>query len=220
MDTRWIAKAAFYELLAKTFSQTTREFAEFVKTGEYAAALEEVATACAITPEAIDKAMAALEEAGYEAMDNEELFHHLRRAYTRLFIGGPRPLVSPFAGVWWAKERGVGALLMVNKESLAVEDFMKDCGITKRTDANEPTDSLNSELEFMQYLSSAIASEGEGSCPARLCGGKAREAYEDFYDKHLHWFVSNAAEGLAQHSDCAVYTAASHILGALPKTAL
>ncbi|MDR2109498.1 MAG: molecular chaperone TorD family protein [Coriobacteriales bacterium] len=235
----WINKAALYELLAQSFLLVTRELTEALANGEYAEALAEIGGANQLDAVVLKEAVEEL--AVYRGRDTDELFHELRVEYTHLFVGAPEPAVSPFAGVWWARNAGVQPLLFVNKESMAVERFMRSCGIGSREGTNEPLDHLGSELEFLQYLcllradavaapaasepTTAVAvvepgaaASAEPSAPA--APAVPAQAYEDFYAVHFSTWVFEFAAKTVKEARVPFYRLAARALGALPATPL
>jgi TorA maturation chaperone TorD len=214
MNDTWLNKAALYEILALAFLLTQRELAEALASGGYAEALGEIATANGLNVAATTQAFEEL--VSYQDHDADELFHKLRCEHTYLYVGAPEPAVSPYAGVWFAKEQGVEPLLFVNKESMAVERFYRACGVGQPEGTNEPLDHIGSELEFLQYLSllraeAAIPPEGV-IVP--------KDAYEDFYREHFIGFAHKLAAATMASSRIPFYRAVARVLAALPKAPL
>ncbi|MDR1422257.1 MAG: molecular chaperone TorD family protein, partial [Coriobacteriales bacterium] len=150
MKQEWMNRAALYELLAHAFLGTSHELVRAIISGEYSEAVVELGTANEL--DAVGVALCADELAVYQGRNADELFHELRIEHTRLFVGAPRPAVSPYAGIWWAHRADVKPLLFVNTESMAVERFYRSCGVGQPANSNEPLDHIGSELEFLQYL--------------------------------------------------------------------
>lgn len=159
----WQARAALCELLALSFRYPDdRVLTDAVISGEWGEAAAEIAGVLGIewTEEA---APGAAEAATLD--DPDELQHSLRAEATRLFVGAPEPAVSPYEGVWRAKDDGVQALLFVNPHSMAVERFCKACGLGRPEGTNEPLDAAWTELELLEYLAlraAADVAEAEG----------------------------------------------------------
>lgn len=214
MRKEWISKAALYELLALAFLQPTQGLAETVASGEYAEALQEIAELNGLDVSTITEALGEL--ATHEGAEPEGLFHKLRTEYTHLFVGAPKPAVSPFAGIWYAEEIGVELLLFVNKESMAVERFMRSCGIGQPEGTNEPLDHIGSELEFLQYLCllRAEAAQPPEGVEVPDC------AYEDFYKEHFSAWAKKFAAKTITESRLPFFKAVARVLLVLPETAL
>jgi TorA maturation chaperone TorD len=211
MKQDWSSKAALYEALALAFLFTKEELAEALVSGEYAEALVEIAVANGFDPSLASTTGTTLIE--YQGRETDEVLHELRREYTRLFVGAPEPAVSPFAGVWYAEELGVEPLLFVNKESMAVERFMRSCGVGQPEGTNEPLDHIATELEFLQYLcllhSGAVQPLKSIELP--------ENAYEDFYHKHFIDFSHKVAAATIERSRVPFFVAVAKVLAALPE---
>lgn len=210
MRQEQVNRAALYELLAHAFLFTTRELAEALASGEYADALAEIGAANGL--DAAVLTTAADELAPYKGAETDGLFHELRTEYTRLFVGAPEPLVSPFAGVWWAREAGVEPLLFVNKESMAVERFMRSCGIGQPKGTNEPLDHMGSELEFLQYLCLVSADALKPSDAVTI----PEDALEDFCRTHFDVWSKQFAAATLEHTRLSFYRAVARVIVALP----
>ncbi len=154
----WQVRATAWELLALSFRYPDEVLAGAVASGEWADAASEVAAALGLVlPEsfAADARAAAGEEP-------EALLHALRAEATRLFVGAPDPVCSPYEGVWRAADDGVQALLFVNPHSMDVERFMKSCGLGRPEGTNEPLDHVSTECELLEHLA-LRAAEGAGA---------------------------------------------------------
>lgn len=206
----WLAKASLYEILAQSFLYATRELAKAVADGEYAEALREILSLneCFVPDEVIDEGLLP-----YRDRSSDEVFHELRREYTRVFIGRKEPIVSPYGGTWYALEKGTPPLLFVGKESMAVERFMRRCGVVQPKNTNEPLDHIASELEFLQYLcllkAEAVASP-EG---VNILGTD----YADFYNQHFRWVAELFSRGIIEECRAPFFVAAAKVLLCLPK---
>ena len=197
----WQARAALWELLAFSFRYPDAELAEVVASGEWAEAAAEIAT--------------ALELPCTPAGDLASL-SSLRAEATRLFVGAPDAVVSPYEGVWRAADDGVQALLFVNPHSMEVERFVKSCGLGRPEGTNEPLDHVSAECELMQYLASleaGIIALPEGQDPAALPGGSPAQAYEVFLRDHVLTWVPHFAEAVVAESRVPFYRKAAGLLG-------
>ncbi|GHT77863.1 hypothetical protein FACS1894104_0170 [Actinomycetota bacterium] len=207
----WITKAAFFEALALGFLYPNQTLIDALASGEYAEALDEISTFLEIDGEDVLQAITDL--AAYKGQDKDQLLHQLRREHTRLFIGSPESEVSPYAGVWYAQEQGVQPLLFVNKESMAVERFMRQCGVGQPEGTNEPLDHIGSELEFLQYLAlikaQAVTPPADISIPS--------DAYEQFYQDHITNWVPDFAQKTIQTTKTPFFSAISRLLLAYVK---
>lgn len=203
--------AAAYELLAFSFRYPTPELAGAVASGEWAEAASEVAEALGLDlPQGWDAGLAA-----YAGRDPEALLHALRAEATRLFVGAPDPAVSPYEGVWRAADDGVQALLFVNPHSMAVERFMRSCGLGRPEGTNEPLDRADAELELLQYLcmlEAGLAEAPEGTEPPHGSWAAARSA---FLAEHALAWMPRFAEAAAAEAGESLYRAAALLLGAV-----
>lgn len=206
----WLDRAVLYELLSMGLLLPTNQLAEVLSNGDYASALG--ASIKARGFESFDET--TLET--YRNSDVEEVFHRIRREYTRLFAMPKNVLVSPYAGVWHAEKVGVQPVLFVNKESMGVERFMKSCGLEAREGKNEPFDHIGTEFEFLNYLclrrSGFMAASGSDDAP--------ENAYEVFYEQHIAPWVGDFAKALAEHAEEPLYRVLADVLCALPEKAL
>ncbi|MDR1082614.1 MAG: molecular chaperone TorD family protein [Coriobacteriales bacterium] len=157
----WVARAALCELLAMSLQLPTRELAAVLVSGEFAEALDEVGEKVGLDSAVLTQAGALL--VGYAGQDPDELFHVLRAEYTRLFVGAPEPVVSPYAGVWYARKQGVEPLLFVSVRAMEIERFLRRCGVGQAKGKNEPLDNIATEFEFLQYL--ALVNAGVVEAP-------------------------------------------------------
>ena len=213
MQEHWIDKAELFETLSLAYLYYQRETVEVLTTGAYADVLCEAMAAVGLDEGLVSDVRATL--AAYQGADVEELFHALRVEYTRLFVGAPHAIVSPYAGIWYAEEVGVTPVLFVNKESMAVERFMKACGVDRPEQTNEPLDHIGSEREFLEYLCldcAGVVNKDADIVPAG--------SYETFYQERFIVFAKRFAAAVAQSSSEPLLRAASSVLLALPDEAL
>ncbi|NHM14705.1 TorD/DmsD family molecular chaperone [Xiamenia xianingshaonis] len=150
---RWMACAMWFELLSLGLLKPERVVAEALCSGEYAEACREAAEALGPFADAASVLGGLL--VSYADCDVEEAYHQVLREYTRLFVGERGPLVTPFVGVWAAQTRGQQGLLFVGPESMAVERFMRRCGVAKDLGAgqsNDPVDHIGTMCEFCKFL--------------------------------------------------------------------
>lgn len=203
---RWMSKAALYELLAKTYVFTTVETAKILVSGEYADAFGEIAQANNFDIVACGKLRASLDS--YAGQDENLVFHSVRKEYTRLYIGRKDPLVTPYAGVWASLEKGEKPLLMVGKESMAIERFMRKCGMGQPEGTNEPLDHIASLLEFLYFLCLVKAEAVKPASYAEI----ADDDYETFFDEHFQPFAHAFANATLAATEEPLFVCASHML--------
>ncbi|MEG1494248.1 MAG: molecular chaperone TorD family protein [Gordonibacter sp.] len=222
----WRIRATTCELLALSFSYPTGVLAEAVSTGEWAEAAREVTEALDVAlPDNFSGMLAP-----YEVKHSEEVLHLLRVEATRLFVGAPEPVVSPYEGVHRAQADGVQALLFVNPHSMEVERFMKACGLGRPEGTNEPLDHVSTECELLEHLAlRAAAAASEGAAPAdpregaperfvpdgALPGGSPEVAYESFLEEHVRAWMPGFAEAVTAETREPFYRAAAAMLLAI-----
>lgn len=179
----WMNKAALYELLSVSFRFPTEETANVIVSGEFAEALQEIGRLDEVDGALLEECASDL--AGYVGQNSDDVFHRLRKEHTRLFVGQGSYLVSPYAGIWDAEQNGRPALLMVNPESMAIERFMRRCGVGQPEGTNEPLDHIASLLEFLYYL--CLVKAGAVQPPAHA--SIQEHDYELFFDAHVAGFA-------------------------------
>ena len=224
----WQARAALCELLALSFRYPDDVLVGAIASGEWGEAAEEIAGALGLAWPA-DGAPGAAEAAAVD--DPDELKHALRAEATRLFVGAPEPLCSPYEGVWRAADDGVQALLFVNPHSMDVERFCKACGLGRPEGTNEPLDHVATEFELLEYLAlrAAVDAAAEAGDPvedadegepgdvvasADLPGGSPAAAYDQFMDEHVRTLTPRFADKAAEDARLGFYPQAGSLLKA------
>lgn len=224
----WQARAALCELLALSFRYPDDMLVGAIASGEWGEAAEEIAGALGLAWPA-DGAPGAAEAAAVD--DPDELKHALRAEATRLFVGAPEPLCSPYEGVWRAADDGVQALLFVNPHSMDVERFCKACGLGRPEGTNEPLDHVATEFELLEYLAlrAAVDAAAEAGDPvedadegepgdvvasADLPGGSPAAAYDQFMDEHVRTWTPRFADKAAEDARLGFYPQAGSLLKA------
>lgn len=108
---------------------------------------------------------------------------------------------------------------MLNAESLAVAQAMRDFGLTHSENKNAPLDSIVAELEFLQYLCALLACAEDGEAQG-YAAADLQAAYEAFYAKHFLWFAHELGQRLVEVSSNPFYEALGTILAAMPERPL
>lgn len=205
----WAVRASACELLAFSLRYPGEELAGAVASGEWAESAREIWGALGI---GLPGDWAAdLGEAG--ACD----VRALRVEATRLLVGVPTPLCSPYEGFWRAEDDGVQPLMFVNPHTMAVERFCRACGLGQPAGTNEPLDHIATELELLQHLASVEAGFAclpSGLMPDSLPGGSAAAAYREFMRDHVASFALRFAARLARDARTGYYRAVGQLLGA------
>lgn len=203
----WMNKATYYEFLSMPFRYVPKEMVKALISGEYSEAYEEIGLANGLDSHVIADRRSLL--CIYEDTEEEgTLFHQLRKEYTRLYIGRENPLVTPYAGVWASLEKGEKPLLMVGKESMAIERFMRKCGMGQPEGTNEPLDHIASLLEFLYFLCLVKAEAVKPASYAEI----ADDDYETFFDEHFQPFAHAFANVTLAATEEPLFVCASHML--------
>lgn len=214
----WQVRTTAWELLSLSFAYPTHDVAAAVASEEWADAAQEIATALGL-----ELAFGAFEGMDiYVGAEEEALLHQLRTEATRLFVGAPSPVVSPYEGVWRAEDDGVQPLLFVNPHSMEVERFMKQCGLGRPEGTNEPLDHAGTEcslLEFLAGVEAGIMELPAGKTAEDLPGGSVVAAYEQFLADHAQTWLPRFAEKAASEAREPFYRAVAGLLGAMMKAA-
>lgn len=211
----WQLRATACEFFAASLRYPERAFAAAVASGEWADAAEELSRVCGWELPAGLAAQAACDAQGHAVRDAEGLMHALRGEQTRLFVGPPTPVVSPYEGVRRASEEGSSPLLFVSAHSLEVERFMRACGIENAADWKMPVDHVACELEFMELLAASAAGLPQASdlpFSSAVPGGSAAGAYRLFEQEHVRAWVPGFARDLEQKSSLPIYRALGRML--------
>lgn len=214
----WQIRAALCELLALSFRYPDGELVDAIASGEWVEAARELGDAAGmITSEDFAAGLSAGGKAeGDPPADDDALLHALRVEATRLFVGFPEPVVSPYEGVWAALDDGVQPLLFVNPKSMEVERFCHACGLGRPEGTNEPLDHIETEWELMQFLAMAAAGfvdEGEGGPEeGDFPGGSPCAAYEIFFAEHVLTWMPRFAEKVIAEAQHPFYRSAAELL--------
>ncbi|MBC2890038.1 TorD/DmsD family molecular chaperone [Gordonibacter massiliensis (ex Traore et al. 2017)] len=205
----WQVRAAAYELLALSFRYPDRTLAEAVASGEWEEAATEVVKALGVPMED------GFQSGQVDGRGIEELLHALRVEATRLFVGAPEPLASPFEGVWRAADDGVQALLFVNPHSMEVERFMGTCGLGRPEGTNEPLDHASTELELLQWLCMLACGIAEAPDGIEAPEGGWAGAHDRFLEEHVRTWMPRFARKAAEETREPFYRSAAGLLEAL-----
>lgn len=211
----WQVRAAAWELAALTFRYPGDDLVGAAASGEWADAAREIAGALGLPlPDAFGEGLPA---AGAD-VDPDALLHALRADATRLFVGAPEPMCSPYEGVWRAADDGVQALLFVNPHSMEVERFCKACGLGRPEGTNEPLDHASAECELLEHLAlrAAGAAAAQGAPAGEdLPGGSPEAAYAQFLEEHARTWMPRFAERCEAEAREPLFRAGAQFLAAL-----
>ena len=206
MNLACLAAAQLFELLSMGLRLPDKQLAETLASGEYADALQETLSSLGIVADDFSGSLRA-----YVGQDTEALFHRIRTEYTRLFVGAPHAMVSPYAGVYYAEKTDVTPVLYVNKESMEVERFMAACGMGRPEGTNEPLDHIASELEFLEYL----ALDAIGAMHDEERQPVPDGSLEMFYADKFVPFAQQLAPKIVETSEETLYVTLARVLQAV-----
>lgn len=207
-----------WELAALSFAYPTNDLAQALLDGQWGEAAAEIAGQLGF--DLPDNFGSFEDDASDKYATADELRHALSVEATKLFIGTVTPEVTPYEGIWYANEKDIQALLYVNPKAMAVERFMKACGLTRPEGTNEPLDHVATECELMEYLAlRAFASEAFADqdviAEDKLPGGSAWVAYQEFFSEHVVSWVPAFCEAVKAKSRIAFYHDAAEYLATL-----
>lgn len=207
----WQVLATLYELLAFSFAYPTKDLAEVLASGEWEEAAQELVTILNLAP-AEETPFSELSE--YKGLGAEQALHRLRVEHTRLFIGAPTSLISPYEGVWRAADEGVDALLFVNPHSTEVERTMNSLGVGRPEGTNEPLDHISTEFELLQYLAMIEAGLTEPTSGVEAPEEGWSSAHDTFLKEHVLAWVPRFADKVIVETKEPFFKTASALLKA------
>ena len=214
----WQTRAAAWELLALSFRYPDDVLASAISLGEWADAALEIASAleCEL-PETFEQDIRFA-----HTEDAQVLLHKLRAEATRLFVGAPDPVCSPYEGVWRAADDGVQALLFVNPHSMDVERFCKSCGLGRPEGTNEPLDYIATECELLEHLALSVFMDSTEklSISENLSSGSQDDAYFRFLKEHALTWMPRFAKAVIKETQQPFYRATAMFLQSVANSAL
>lgn len=207
----WQTRASAWEFLALSFRYPERQLAEIIVSGEWVEAAIEISNALGLAlPDNFKKSMAP-----YEGVNPDALLPGLRVEATRLFVGSPEPVVSPYEGVHRAAADGVAALLFVNPHSMDVERFMKSYGVGQAEGKNEPLDYVATECELLEYFAACECNLVNPVAAIALPDKGWAGAYRSFLLEHASIWMPEFARVVQQETSEPFYHAAAKMLAEL-----
>lgn len=207
----WMARAAVFELLAMGLLVPTSMLAETLSSGEYTEACAEAMEGCGL---AASTAFDGLAE--YAGANPNDLLHELRREYTYFFSKVPEPAIIPYIGVWHEHQRGCKALLLVSRQSIEIERFMRRCGVAKDLSSgqsNDPVDHIGTICEFMKYLCLVNARAVRVADTAEV----REEDFECFFERYFKGYALWCSNRIGEFEHSAYYGFVAEALALLAK---
>ena len=136
----------------------------------------------------------------------EALFHHLEKAYVRLFISDKKGVTAPlYASCYANKKSGEKALLM-GEPAIDMKSRFKSKGLSLSNELHEPPDHISIELEYLYFL----LSKGWSGNDEDLISEASTFAAEVM----LPW-ISEFQARLAVEKECRFYPLMASILAAI-----
>lgn len=211
MEEEWINKAELYTLLSISFAYPTKELAQAIVSGDYAAELEEL-----LALNGLESAHTEIAElACYATKTEKEVLDCLRLEHTRLFLAGNDTLISLYGESWAAKEKNLQPLLFIGEEARAVEKFMRSCGLGHTEERHEPLDHIAAELEFLKML--CLMRAGVVEIPEGVV--LPENAYVEFYGLHLVPLAHKIGTSILESTENVFFSVLGVALKRLPSTA-
>lgn len=207
-ERAWGAQAMAYELMAITFRYPESTLVDALVSGEYVDSLKEVSEVLGMT--LANSESDAL--VSYHGTDAQTILRTLRVEATRLFVGSPDPVVSPYEGVWRAIDDGVQPLLFVNPHSMAVERLYRSYGLGQPEGKNEPLDHVATELEFLQYISMLAAEMIEPEAGISEPEAGWASVHDSFLEEHFNVWVPRFAAKVVEETREPFYKAVGALL--------
>ncbi len=200
------ASADICELLALSFSFPSLSLAEAIVSGSFQAD----AMSCLEELEQLE-GLDALER-GFDTLragDPQELYTHMKREYSRLFLSpGKLAVIYPYEGAFLYKKRGgKGApTLFINPATIDVESYMKKAEALPENARVEPVDSVFCELDFLRLLYTRVLADLPADPESK--NNQARcslDLAEEFRAKHPDKWIYDFMQETKEHSRIEIY---------------
>lgn len=193
-----------FALFSVAFAAPTIERSALVTEGTLAADFRTTWEALELPQQPIDDFCAALE--GYKGRGTEEVLHEIRREFTRLFMLEGR-LVENCEGVWRKRaetSKETQIFYMINDYSMAIQDYMRECGVIRPAGYNDCIDRIDNEWNFLEILAThpAICDE---------LGFDPLDRIDQFMDEHMKLWVPQFSAKLAEITTCDYYRAIANL---------
>lgn len=141
------SRAALFRLVAEAFRDPTPELAADFASGALARRAAESVSWLGPDRRVLDEAISVLAGGG----DGDLLA--LKVEYARLFIGPPRPAVTPYASPRLGAPSDLGGpLLGAGPQAREIEAVFAELGLRVAPELREPPDHIATELELLYFL--------------------------------------------------------------------
>jgi TorA maturation chaperone TorD len=194
-----------FKLFSTAFEPPTTALASTLSEGILAEDVAAVWKALDLPLDAVDDFCSQI--ACYKGADAEQVLHEIRRDWTHMYVGDP-PLVDRSEGVWRRRADGqLNIVRMINKYSVEVADFMRECGVKRREKFNDCIDNIEEELDFCAFLANQ---------PDYLVemGRDPLDELQKFVDEHLQKWVPGYCADVRANARTPYYQALSDLMAA------
>lgn len=202
------SRAALFRVLVEAFRDPTPELAADLASGALARRVADSVAWLGADRRVFDEPLLLLDEGG-----SGDLLA-LKVEYARLFIGPPRPAVTPYASprLGAASDLG-GPLLGAGPQARAIEAVYTELGLRVAPELREPPDHIATELELLYFLCAREAEAWRASDDAAARDWRRRE--RDVVDAHVKTWALDFFDEVAATTTEPLYRAAAGLGSAL-----
>lgn len=203
------SRAELFGLLAGAFRDPTPELAADHASGALARRAAESLAWLGADRRVFDEPLALLAEPA----DADELLG-LKVEFARLFIGPPRPVVSPYASTRLAAPSDLGGpLLGAGPSTRGIEAVYTELGLRVAPALGEPPDHIATELELLYFLCTREAEAWRAADDEAARDWRRRQ--RDVVDAHIRTWALDFFDEVAAATTEPLYRAAAGIGSAL-----
>lgn len=204
------SRGTVFRHLADAFRDPTIELVAEYTNGTLADSVTAAVAWLGVDRRVFDDPIASLGEAGVADAPREGILRALKVEYARLFIGPPRPLVSPFASTRLTPASDFGGpLLGVGKEPRSVEATYEEAGVRVAAELREPPDHIATELEFLYFLARRESDSWRAGDDEAARDWRRRQS--DFVDAHLKTWALDVFDEVAAATTEPLYRAMAEL---------
>ena len=195
--------AAMFKLFSLAMQPIRIDWMDLLTEGKLRDDVAMIWPALKLPQEPLDEFLAVLDT--YKGRDAEEVLHELRSERTRMFLGD-KPLIKNSEGLWRRHREGRNAVRMINAYSIAVQEFMRECGVQKKSGTNDCIDYLETECDFCAFLSDR---------PEFLIelGKEPIDLLDQFMDEHMKQWVPGFCEDVVRETREPYFRAVYGLMG-------
>ena len=213
------AVSDMYQLLSIFMFRTERELVHALLKGGIEADARDILTELNMPAASIDELAGGLRPETYEGMDEDELFHLVRKDFTHLFSNPSFSVVRIYESEFLGEAEGKNARNMsVNAIARDVKSHYAKLDASLMGDAKDQPDHMGLELRFMQVLRAAQAAAVEAGDTGNASIIEAEAA--DFLKGHLANWALPFFESVQAEAQTAAYRSVGALGRALMATEL